>query len=61
MQDTSQPLHQLVQDSYVNQVLSTPSDYGKPWFGQLMAQPQLFAYLIEINYWLQKYDITLDI
>ena len=61
MQDASQPLHQLVQDSYVNQVLSTPSDYGKPWFGQLMAQPQLFAYLIEINYWLQKYDITLDI
>lgn len=61
MRDTSQPLHQLVNETYINQVLETKSDYGKPWFGQLMAQPQLYAYLIQINYWLQKYDIQLDV
>ena len=61
MKDTSQPLHQLVNADYVNQVLNTPSDYGKPWFGQLMAQPQLYAYLIQINYWLQKYHIQLEL
>lgn len=61
MKDTKQPLHQLINDTYVNQVLNQPSDYGKPWFGQLMAQPQLYAYLIQINYWLQKYEIALEI
>lgn len=58
--DSAQPLHKLINTSYVETILNTPSDYGKPWFGQLMAQPQLYAYLIEINYWLQKYDIEID-
>ncbi|NLB79289.1 MAG: asparagine synthetase B, partial [Clostridiaceae bacterium] len=34
--------------------MRTPAEYGKPWFGQLMAAPQLMAYMIQINYWLGK-------
>ena len=58
--DSTQPLHQIVNMEYVKKLLNTPSDYGKPWFGQLMALPQLYAYLIQVNYWLQKYEIKLD-
>lgn len=32
--------------------MRAPAEYGKPWFGQLMAAPQLMAYMIQINYWL---------
>ncbi|TGE34613.1 asparagine synthase (glutamine-hydrolyzing) [Desulfosporosinus sp. Sb-LF] len=32
--------------------LSDTMPSGRPWFGQLMDIPQLFAYLIQVNYWL---------
>lgn len=39
--------------------LDSPSDYGKPWFGQLMAGPQMIAYYLQINYWLEKYHVEI--
>jgi len=36
--------------------MQAPAEYGKPWFGQLMAAPQLVAYMIQVNYWLEKYS-----
>lgn len=39
--------------------MKTPSEYDKPWFGQLMAAPQLMAYMIQVNYWLKKYKHNL--
>lgn len=32
---------------------------GRPWFGQLMDIPQLFAYLIQVNFWLQENNISI--
>ncbi len=29
------------------------------WFGQLMSRPQMYAWLIQLEYWLQKYDVQL--
>ncbi len=45
----------------IDKVLSytkAPSEYGKPWFGQLMAAPQLMAYMLQVNYWLEKYNFV---
>lgn len=39
--------------SFVN----SPKDYGKPWYGQLMAGPQMLAYILQIGYWLRKYNL----
>ena len=39
--------------------LKSPSDYGKPWYGQLMAGPQMLAYVLQIDYWMKTYKITL--
>lgn len=33
---------------------------GKPWYGQLMAGPQMMAYLLQINYWLKEYHISIE-
>ncbi len=36
---------------------NAPKDYGKPWFGQLMAGPQLIAYYLQIDFWLREYGV----
>ncbi|OUN00577.1 MAG: asparagine synthase (glutamine-hydrolyzing), partial [Firmicutes bacterium ZCTH02-B6] len=35
--------------------------FDQPWFGQLMAGPQFFAYLIEIDTWLREYRVQLAV
>ncbi len=57
--DHNSPLLPLIDAKAVGQFLETPSDYGKPWFGQLMAGPQMMAYLIQVEYWLKKYNVSL--
>ena len=37
--------------------LQQPKDYGRPWFGQLMAGPQMIAYFLQINYWMERCGI----
>lgn len=40
--------------------LSDTLPSGRPWFGQLMDIPQLFAYLIQVNFWLRENKIRID-
>lgn len=61
LHDSSAPLHQIIDKKKVLDFLNTPSDYGKPWYGQLMAGPQMTAYLLQINYWLKTYRIRVKI
>lgn len=61
MEDPEEPLHFLVDSNSVDQMLHEKSDYGKPWFGQLMAGPQMVAYLLQINYWIKKYEIEIEL
>ena len=61
LDDTSSPIHQLIDAKKVRQFLKTKSDYGKPWYGQLMAGPQMTAYLLQINYWLKTCHIRLKL
>ena len=61
MEDPEEPIHQLVRSDSVQQLLDAKSDYGKPWFGQLMAGPQLMAYLLQINFWMKHYDIFIQL
>lgn len=60
-EEPEEPIHQLVSRSELQNLLSAESDYGKPWFGQLMAKPQLMAYLLQINFWLKRYDISIQL
>lgn len=53
------PICHLVDVPYLKELMTAPSDYGKPWFGQLMATPQMYAYLIQMNVWLEEYQVEL--
>jgi asparagine synthase (glutamine-hydrolysing) len=55
--DGSAPVLQFLNKDRVEAFLARPSDYGKPWYGQLMAGPQMLAYLIQINAWMEQYEI----
>ena len=35
------------------------TDRNEPWYGQLMTTPQTIAYFVQINYWLEKYKISI--
>lgn len=57
MSETNSPLKDIVDPQKLEHFLHTPSDYGKPWYGQLMAGPQMLAYLLQTGYWIRKYSI----
>ncbi|MDR2647918.1 MAG: asparagine synthase (glutamine-hydrolyzing) [Oscillospiraceae bacterium] len=51
----NEPLHTLIDRAKAEAFLDAPADYGKPWFGQLMAAPQRIAYFLQMNAWLRRY------
>ncbi len=59
LRDGSSPLCELIDLKKTEALLQSPSDYGRPFYGQLMAGPQLLAYLLQINYWLEKYQVRI--
>ncbi len=61
LKDSHSPVLQFLDIDKVNRFLKSPSDYGKPWYGQLMAAPQMIAYMIQVNYWLQKYHVKIEL
>ena len=59
LSDGSSPLLPLLDHTAVQKFLDNPKDYGQPWYGQLMAGPQMTAYLSQIHYWLTEYHVTI--
>lgn len=50
-------LADIVDKEKLERFILSPKDYGKPWYGQLMAGPQMLAYILQIGYWLRKYNL----
>lgn len=59
LQQSDSPLHDLIADDVIRGLLSESFDYGKPWFGQLMAGPQLLAYLLQIDEWIRTTPVEI--
>lgn len=59
LEDPLAPVMAFLDRRKVEKFLACPSDYGKPWYGQLMAGPQMLAYVLQINYWLKEYQIEI--
>ena len=58
MLDHSQaPIHRFLDREKAVRFLSQPKDYGRPWFGQLVAGPQMIAYWLQINHWMERCGI----
>lgn len=60
LDDASSPLLQLIDGKKVRQIAETAdAATNLPWFGQLMSGPQLFAYLLQVDYWMREYKVRL--
>jgi asparagine synthase (glutamine-hydrolysing) len=60
LDDKSSPIHEIIDENAVREIVeSKGKSYRTPWYGQLMTGPQLIAYLIQINIWLEEYKINI--
>jgi asparagine synthase (glutamine-hydrolysing) len=51
------PVLQIVNKDALERLLN--DDDQTPWYGQLMTTPQTIAYFLQINYWLEKYNVKI--
>ena len=49
-------LHELLRKDVLDDLSKLES---VTWFGQLMAKPQLIAYLIQLDYWFRHYKVEM--
>lgn len=57
--DPEAPLLQIVQKKSLEALM-----YGEEnvqWYGQLMTKPQTIAYFVQLDYWMEKYQIKVHI
>lgn len=51
------PIHRFLDQEKAQRFLAQPKDYARPWFGQLMAGPQMLAYFLQVNHWMERYGV----
>jgi asparagine synthase (glutamine-hydrolysing) len=60
LDDKSSPLLQIIDAATIREIAkANDPNFVKPWFGQLMAGPQLFAYLAQVDTWMRKYNVRI--
>ncbi|WP_431028536.1 asparagine synthase (glutamine-hydrolyzing) [Lysinibacillus sp. LZ02] len=56
--DSSSILYEFFDKAQLQQLLTTGgASFKKPWFGQLMAGPQLLAYFVQLHHWVKHYKV----
>lgn len=62
LEDPGSPILPLINLPFIQALVEgEASTINLPWFGQLMTGPQLFAYLIQVDYWLRTYKVNVVI
>ena len=56
LEQKSGVLHQLLDTKKLQEMLESENT---TWFGQLMATPQLIAWLIQFDFWFEQYDVQI--
>lgn len=52
-------LREFIDENKLKSLMNSPLDISKPWVGQLMSRPQLFASLIQIDQWFREYNVEI--
>lgn len=55
--DPNSPILALCDKNKLQGIINGSFDYGKPFFGQLMAGPQFIGYILQMNYLLKDYHV----
>ena len=54
-------LTELLSKEGIKNIMENPESISDPWYGQLMAGPQLVAHYLQILYWIKLYNIEINI
>lgn len=57
IKNPSSKIFEFIKKEELQKLLNT--ERNEPWYGQLMTTPQTIAYFVQINYWLEKYKISI--
>ena len=62
LRDSDSILHELFQGDKLKDLATTSKEIiTRPWFGQLMTQPQLIAYLYQLHLWYKSYNVKVKL
>ena len=53
------PLTEMLSKEGIMNIIENPDSITTPWYGQLMQAPQILAYIIELDYWFEKYNVEI--
>ncbi len=56
LQNPQAPIIQIVRKEALENLIK--QEFKWPWYGQLMKLPQTIAYMLQINFWLEHYNIS---
>lgn len=59
LSDPSHRINELLSKSGVETIIEHPDSLQSPWYGQLMKAPQILAFIIETDYWLESYNVDI--
>ena len=57
--DKSRRINSLISVNGVRDIIEHPESIRSPWYGQLMKAPQILAYIIETDHWLEGYSVDI--
>ena len=57
LEDKNAAISELVDREKVVRFLKAPANVSHPWYGQLMAGPQMLAYLLQADRWLETHIV----
>lgn len=60
LSDKSRRINTLLSPEGIRDIMEHPDSLRSPWYGQLMRAPQILAYLIEIDHWLERYHVEIE-
>ena len=62
LKDSNSRIKEILDERALKELLETKGkSFVKPWFGQLMTGPQLIAYILQLNMWLDRYHPHFEI
>lgn len=60
LDDPASPVLSVIhKQSLLDMIRNQNPNAGKPWYGQLMDTPRLFAYLLQMNHWFKAYKVKI--
>ncbi len=59
IKNTDAPIFSLISRDALQSLLN--DEFTEPWYGQLMTGPQTMAYMIQLNYWLERYNVRISL